>query len=84
MMTKWVHIRALPQQVSQRNGGLEVPSHVPAWGSMVAAGRERLLDGWWVSTMPRMAILLLVMRINLVGERLWDLLDPRLRGGGVT
>lgn len=59
--------------------GLGVPASVPAWGSMVAAGRERLLDAWWVSTVPGLAIVILVLSINTFGEALRDLLDPRLR-----
>jgi len=60
--------------------GLGMPPDVPAWGSMVAAGREKLLEAWWVSTVPGLAILFLVLSMNLVGEGLRDLLDPRLRG----
>ncbi len=59
--------------------GLGVPPHVPAWGSMVAAGRDYLLIAWWVSTFPGLAILLLVLSINLFGEGLRDILDPRLK-----
>ena len=60
--------------------GLGAPPDVPAWGSMVAAGRDYLVNAWWVSTMPGLAILLLVMAINAFGEGLRDILDPRLRG----
>ncbi|WP_324717336.1 ABC transporter permease [Carboxydochorda subterranea] len=60
--------------------GLGAPSDVPAWGSMVAAGRDHLVDAWWVSTIPGLAILLLVMSINGCGEGLRDILDPHLRG----
>lgn len=59
--------------------GLGVPPDVPAWGSMVAAGREHLTEAWWVSTIPGLAILLLVLSINTFGEGLRDLLDPRLK-----
>lgn len=59
--------------------GLGVPPDVPAWGSMVAIGREHMLGAWWVATVPGMAIVLLVLGINLFGEGLRDILDPRLR-----
>ena len=59
--------------------GLGLPPNIPAWGSMVAAGRDSLLVAWWVSTFPGLAILLLVMAINLFGEGLRDILDPRLK-----
>lgn len=60
--------------------GLGAPPDVPAWGSMVAAGRDYLVNAWWVSTVPGVAILLLVMAINAFGEGLREILDPRLRG----
>jgi len=59
--------------------GLGLPPNIPAWGSMVAAGRDSLLVAWWVSTFPGLAILILVMAINLFGEGLRDILDPRLK-----
>jgi peptide/nickel transport system permease protein len=59
--------------------GLGIQPPTPAWGSMVAAGRDYLLVAWWVSTFPGIAILLLVLSINVFGEGLRDVLDPRLR-----
>lgn len=59
--------------------GLGIPPRIPAWGSMVAAGRDYLLVAWWVSTVPGIAILILVLSINLFGEGLRDILDPRLK-----
>lgn len=59
--------------------GLGVPPRIPAWGSMVADGREVLLTAWWVSTFPGLAIVLLVLSVNLFGEGIRDILDPRLR-----
>ena len=59
--------------------GAGVPPPTPAWGSMVADGRDRLADAWWISTMPGLAIMLTVMSLNLLGDWLRDTLDPRLR-----
>jgi ABC-type dipeptide/oligopeptide/nickel transport system permease subunit len=59
--------------------GLGIQPPMPAWGSMVAAGRDYLLTAWWVSTMPGIALLILVLSINVFGEGLRDILDPRLR-----
>ena len=59
--------------------GLGIQPPTPAWGSMVAAGRDYLLKAWWVSTLPGMAILVMVLSINLFGEGLRDILDPRLQ-----
>jgi peptide/nickel transport system permease protein len=59
--------------------GLGIPPSIPAWGSMVAAGRDYMLVAWWVSTFPGLAIVFLVLAINLFGEGLRDILDPRLK-----
>ena len=59
--------------------GLGIQPPTPAWGSMVAAGRDYLLVAWWASTLPGIAILILVLSINIFGEGLRDILDPRLR-----
>jgi ABC-type dipeptide/oligopeptide/nickel transport system permease subunit len=59
--------------------GLGVQPPTPAWGSMVASGRDYLLTAWWVSTFPGVAILVLVVAINVFGEGLRDILDPRLK-----
>ena len=47
---------------------------------MVAAGQGQLLRAWWLSHIPRLAIVLTVLSFNLVGDGLRDALDPRLRG----
>lgn len=60
--------------------GLGVPPRIPAWGSMVADGREVMLVAWWVSTIPGLAIVLLVLAVNLFGEGMREVLDPRVRG----
>ncbi len=59
--------------------GLGIQPPTPAWGSMVAEGRDYLMTSWWVSTLPGLAILFLVLSINLFGEGLRDILDPRLK-----
>jgi peptide/nickel transport system permease protein len=59
--------------------GLGIQPPTPAWGSMVSAGRDYLLVAWWATTLPGVAILLLVLSINVLGEGLRDILDPRLR-----
>ena len=59
--------------------GAGVPPPTPAWGSMVADGRDHLADGWWIATMPGLAIAFTVVSLNLFGDWLRDTLDPRLR-----
>ncbi len=59
--------------------GAGIPPPTPAWGSMVAEGREFITTAWWVSFFPGLAILLVVLSFNLLGDWLRDRLDPKLR-----
>lgn len=56
--------------------GLGVPPPTPSWGQMVFEGREVLLDAWWVSTFPGLAIVVTVIGYNLLGDGLRDAFDP--------
>lgn len=57
--------------------GLGAQPPAPEWGLMVAEGREYILQQWWMGTFPGLAILILVLAFNLVGDGLRDVLDPR-------
>lgn len=59
--------------------GLGVPASIPTWGVMISDGRNYIAHAWWVAAMPGAAIFVTVVGINLVGDRLRDLLDPKLR-----
>lgn len=59
--------------------GVGVPPNTPAWGIMVADGRQHLGTAWWISTMPGGAIFLVVVGFNFLGDWLRDWFDPRLR-----
>jgi peptide/nickel transport system permease protein len=59
--------------------GVGIPPPTPAWGAMVAQGRDYLSDKWWISFFPGMAIFLTVFAMNFLGDWLRDRLDPRLR-----
>ncbi len=59
--------------------GVGVQSSVPTWGGMLSDGREFMRDAWWLATFPGIAISLVVLGINLLGDGLRDALDPRLR-----
>lgn len=59
--------------------GLGIQPPTPAWGSMVSEGRDVMLTAWWVSTMPGIAIVLMVLSLNIFGEGLRDIFDPRLK-----
>lgn len=59
--------------------GAGLPRPTPAWGLMVADGRELIVSAWWVSMFPGLAIMLTVLALNLLGDWLRDRLDPKLR-----
>ena len=55
--------------------GAQPPS--PEWGAMISAGRKFILDHWWVATMPGLAIFIVSLAFNLLGDGLRDVLDPK-------
>jgi peptide/nickel transport system permease protein len=57
--------------------GLGASPPTPDWGLMVSEGRTYILDQWWLSAFPGLAIFVAVLAFNLVGDLLLDLLDPR-------
>ena len=59
--------------------GVGVPPPHPAWGLMVAGGREFISSAYWIALFPGLAILFAVLSINLFGDWLRDTLDPRRR-----
>ena len=59
--------------------GVGVQSSVPTWGGMLSDGREFMRDAWWLATFPGIAISIVVLGVNLLGDGLRDALDPRLR-----
>ena len=59
--------------------GVGVPPGEPAWGIMVAEGRNNLINVWWLSLLPGLAITSVVIAMNLFGDWLRDTLDPKLR-----
>jgi ABC-type dipeptide/oligopeptide/nickel transport system permease subunit len=59
--------------------GLSVPPTVPSWGNMLAAGRRYLTSYPWIATFPGLAIMFTSLGMNLLGDWLRDVLDPRLR-----
>ena len=59
--------------------GAGIPPPTSAWGSMISDGRATLTRAWWVATLPGVALMLVVLSFNLIGDWLRDRLDPRLR-----
>ena len=60
--------------------GAQPPS--PEWGAMISEGRRFILDHWWVATMPGLAIFIVSLAFNLLGDGLRDILDPKQGGQG--
>ncbi|HLH87978.1 MAG TPA: ABC transporter permease [Xanthobacteraceae bacterium] len=59
--------------------GLGVPPPAATWGSMIREGFDNILDTWWLSVFPSLAILATVLALNLLGDALRDAADPKLR-----
>jgi peptide/nickel transport system permease protein len=59
--------------------GAGIPPPTPTWGSMVAEGLTFLERAWWISVCPGVAMMVVVLSFNLVGDWIRDALDPRLR-----
>ncbi|MHC5307716.1 ABC transporter permease [Bartonella sp. LJL80] len=59
--------------------GMGVDLKTASWGGMLADGRTYLQTAWWISVFPGLAILLTVLGLNLLGDWLRDILDPRGR-----
>lgn len=59
--------------------GIGIKPPTPSWGGMIDEGRDYLATAWWVSTMPGIALTLLIMAIGTVGDWLRDVLDPTLK-----
>lgn len=57
--------------------GLGAQPPTPEWGAMVSAGREVILDQWWVATIPGIAIFIVSLGFNLLGDGLRDVFDPK-------
>lgn len=74
---RMAHVIILEASLSFLGLGVQPPT--ASWGSMVADGRDFLVDAWWVSTFPGLAILALVMAINVFSQGMRDAFDPRIQ-----
>jgi len=72
---RMAHVIILEASLSFLGLGVQPPT--ASWGAMVADGRAFILQAWWVSTFPGVAILLLVLAINVASQGLRDAFDPR-------
>jgi len=61
--------------------GFGIPAPVPSWGGMISQARGVWLRAPWISLWPGLALAIVVYGVNMFGDALRDLLDPKLRGG---
>ena len=59
--------------------GLGAQPPTPEWGAMLSSARAFVRDAWWIATFPGIAIMIVVLALNLVGDGLRDILDPRTK-----
>jgi peptide/nickel transport system permease protein len=59
--------------------GLGAPPPTPEWGAIVADGRSHIFEHWWISTFPGLAIAVVVLGFNFLGDGVRDILDPKIR-----
>ncbi len=62
--------------------GVGVPPPTPSWGNIIAEGRDYATEAWWVMLFPGLGITLAALGLNLLGDGLRDIFDPRLKGQG--
>lgn len=59
--------------------GVGLPPELPSWGNIIADGRAYISTAWWLTVIPGIAILWTVVSVNVLGDGIRDMLDPRLR-----
>jgi len=62
--------------------GAGTPPEIPSWGTMMAEGRRTISQAMWVVGFPGMFLTLTVLSVNIIGDNLRDILDPKLRRSG--
>jgi peptide/nickel transport system permease protein len=72
-------VRAIIRESFMSFLGVGVPPTVPSWGGMLAESRAFMLVMWWLAAFPGLAIFFSALGVNLMGDGLRDLLDPRIR-----
>ena len=72
-------VRVILAEASLSFLGLGIMPPAPSWGGMLAEGRQYLASAWWAGTFPGLLLMLTIVAINLVGDSLRDILDPRIQ-----
>ncbi|MDP8924411.1 MAG: ABC transporter permease [Chloroflexota bacterium] len=71
-------VRVILAEASLSFLGLGIMPPAPSWGGMLAEGRQYLASAWWAGTFPGLLLMVTIVAINLVGDSLRDIFDPRL------
>ena len=72
-------VRVILAEASLSFLGLGIMPPAPSWGGMLAEGRQYLAVAWWAGTFPGLILMLTIVAVNLVGDSLRDILDPRIQ-----
>ncbi len=72
-------VRVILAEASLSFLGLGIMPPSPSWGGMLAEGRQYLATAWWVGTFPGLLLMATIVSINLIGDSLRDVLDPRIQ-----
>lgn len=72
-------VRVILAEASLSFLGLGIMPPMPSWGGMLAEGRQYLAVAWWVGTLPGLLLTVTIVAINLIGDSLRDILDPRIQ-----
>lgn len=72
-------VRVILAEASLSFLGLGIMPPAPSWGGMLAEGRQYLATAWWTGTFPGLLLMVTIVAINLIGDSLRDILDPRIQ-----
>src|SRR4051794_15703073 len=72
-------VRVILAEASLSFLGLGIMPPAPSWGGMLAEGRQYLATAWWTGTFPGLLPMVTIVAINLIGDSLRDILDPRIQ-----
>jgi len=72
-------VRVILAEASLSFLGLGIQPPAPSWGGMLAEGRQFLATAWWAGTFPGILLMVTIVAVNLIGDSLRDILDPRIQ-----
>jgi len=79
VQTTFVFAYAILAEAALSFLGIGPPPPAPSWGNIIAEGRDQAVEAWWIMLFPGLAISLATLGMNLLGDGLRDVLDPRLK-----